>query len=921
MSDEAGARSGVAPAGDAPGGTERASLLSYIDGLPPFGKREAYLWKEGVRWRRRTYAELHRRILGCAAALTASGLQSGDHVLIQGPDSPDWVEALLGTLQAGGVVVPLEPAASMDLRAKVGRIVGARVLIGPRGLEPPPETRLIEMGSWAGTDATLAASGAGVTERGAIAPGPGDRAEVIFTSGTTGEPKGVVLTHGNLISDLAPIERGFRKREHLVRPFGSLRFISTLPLSHMFGQTMNVFLSLTMGFTVVLVPPRPREVMEAARRKRAWGLFTVPRLLDLLAMEVRRSLHERGALVAFEARQKRLAGRPFYLQALVSWRVQRMFGWRFRLVVAGGAALPEEVLRFWRDTGYLVIQGYGLTEAAPIVSLSNPFDRQGASVGRPMRAMEVRLGPGNEVLIRGPNVTSGYLGTGEKPREDGWFHTGDIGEIDAGGHLRIRGRLKDVIVTSEGENVHAVDVEAAFEGLPGVRVACVIGLAVAGGDHVHAVLLMEKDSDPAAAVERANERLMPKQRVRGHTVWPEPDFPRTAIGKVRKGLVSERVLALQRARSPGAVTATTGVGGVRRIVAEVAQVDPASLRESTRLVEGLGFGSLDLVELSVALEEEFGAGIPEDRLAGATVGDLEAIVLESSARVTTMEARPAAGGPGGGPPAGPSGIGAAGVEGAGIGDAATERGAARRMLRVPRWVRWPPVRALRRAFQEIVIVPFVRLFARPEVRGLAHLTGVAPPYLLVANHQSFMDSGLFLAMLPRGLRGCIVPGMTTRYHPVFFRDAHGSPGQRLVEWFQVRLVQFFFHAWPLPETGAVRESLAYAGELADAGYSPLIFPEGRHVPEGSSAPFRGGIGIFARELRLPVVPVLVEGTARVLPEGVYWPRFGRTRLILGPPLWIDHDADPAEATRLIEAAVRRLVPPVRERGGVIESDP
>ncbi len=880
--------------------TDRANLLSYVERLAPFGDREAYLWKEGVRWRRRTYAELHRRIHGCAAALAASGLKRGEHVLIQGPDSPDWVEALLGTLQAGGVAVPLEPMASADLRARVAAIVGARIVIGPRGLVPPPQARLIEMGSWAG--APPGRGGASAAGSGATAAGPDDRAEVIFTSGTTGEPKGVVLTHGNLISDLAPIERGFRKREHLVRPFGSLRFISTLPLSHMFGQTMNVFLSLTMGFTVVIVPPRPREVMEVARRKRAWGLFTVPRLLDLLATEVRRNLHERGRLEAFEARQKRLQGRPFYVQAAAFWRVQRMFGLRFRLMVAGGAALPEEVLRFWRDTGYLVIQGYGLTEAAPIVSLSNPFDRTGASVGRPMRAVEVRLGPGNEVLIRGPNVTQGYLGSKEKPTEDGWFHTGDVGEMDPSGKLLIRGRLKDVIVTSEGENVYPVDVEAAFDGLPGVRAACVVGLPVEGGDRVHAVLLMEKGADPMAAVERANERLMPKQRVRGHTVWTEPDFPRTAIGKVRKVLVIEKVLAQERERSPASGAATTGAGAVRRLVAEVARADPASLRESTRLVEGLGLGSLDLVELSVALEEEFGAGIPEDRLAGATVGDLEAIILAPPSRVPATGDRP----PGEmRPPAEPrpSEEIRPSVE-----------VTAHRPLRVPRWVRQPIVRAMRRAFQEIAIVPYDPHYARPEIRGLEHLKGVAPPYLLVSDHHSFMDSGLFLAGLPRGLRGRVTPGMTTRYHGVFFRDTPGTPWQRFVQWIQVRLVQFFFNAWPLPETGAVRESLAYAGELADAGYSPLIFPEGRHVPEGTTAPFRGGIGIFARELRLPVIPARVEGTAKVLPERVYWPRFGRTRLILGPPLWIAPDANPAEATHLIEAAVRRLAPAPAERG-------
>ncbi len=193
------------------------------------------------------------------------------------------------------------------------------------------------------------------------------------------------------------------------------------------------------------------------------------------------------------------------------------------------------------------------------------------------------------------------------------------------------------------------------------------------------------------------------------------------------------------------------------------------------------------------------------------------------------------------------------------------------------------------------MVPFVRFYARPRIEGLEHLGEARPPCLFVANHHSYMDTGLFKAILPRALRGRIAPGMTTRYHRVFYGEAEGGPARRLKEWIQVRLVEFFFNAWPLPETAGLRASLAYAGELMDEGFSILIF-------------FRKGIGIFARELRAPVVPAFLEGTAQVLPDGRYWPRSGRTRLILGPPLTIDPAADAADATRQIEAAVRRLRP-------------
>jgi long-chain acyl-CoA synthetase len=877
----------------------RPNLLTYIDDLPRYGKREACLWKEGVRWRSRTYAELHRRIFACAGVLSASGLRPGDPVLIQGPDGGDWVEALFGVMRAGGVVVPLDTATQGEFRGKVAGKIGARLLVAPRSVEPPPGARRIDLGSWsAPPGAGRVASSLPAGGRVALSPGPDDRAEVIFTSGTTGEPKGVVLTHGNLVSDLAPVERAFRKWEPLVRSVGRLPFLSTLPLSHMFGQVMSVFLPLFMGFTVVFTTPRPRDVLEAARRRKAWGVFTVPRLLDLLAVEVRRLVRDEGWSETFERRLGRVERWPFYLQALAFRRVQRLFGWRFRLIVVGGAALPEAVQQFWERLGYLVVQGYGLTETAPVVSISNPFERRAGSVGRPLGILDVKLGAGNEVLVRGPNVTPGYLGSDKGVLEGGWFHTGDVGEIDDKGRLRIRGRLKEVIVTAEGENVHPADVEAAFDGVPGVREACVIGLPSEGGERVHAVLLLETGADPMDAVRAANERLMPKQRVRGHTVWPEQEFPRTSTGKVRKGIVRERAVAMQQDPAARARLSSAAFGEVRRLVAEVARVPPESLKETTLLVEGLGLASLDLVELAVALEEELGITFPEDRLARATIGDLERIAraaVSPASEPRSREARTVS--------AGTDGVV---VQGADSGSVEEEGRLRSGSLRMPRWTRRAPVRLARRLVEETLFGAIVHFFARPEVRGLEHLKEVTPPFLLVANHHSYLDGGLFKTLLPRPLRGRIAPGMTTRHHRVFFGEAEGGLGRYMKEWFQVRLVEFLFNAWPLPETAGVRDSLSYAGELADAGFSLLIFPEGRHVPEGTIEPFRKGIGIFARELRVPVVPVYLEGTARVFPDDAWWPRFGRTRFVVGPPLWIEPETDAAEATRRVEAAVRRL---------------
>jgi long-chain acyl-CoA synthetase len=239
--------------------------------------------------------------------------------------------------------------------------------------------------------------------------------------------------------------------------------------------------------------------------------------------------------------------------------------------------------------------------------------------------------------------------------------------------------------------------------------------------------------------------------------------------------------------------------------------------------------------------------------------------------------------------------------------AGAARTAGRGALPMPRWAHSAPVRLLRRLIEELIQRPFVYIFTRPRVIGRQHLREAQPPFLFVANHLGYMDTGLFKVALPFWIRGRIAPAMTTRYHRVYFGEIPGSRLQYLKQRFQIHLVEFFWGGWPLPETARFRYSLSFAGELADGGESLLIFPEGRHLRGGDMGPFRGGIGIFARDLRMPVIPVYVEGTKEVLPDEAYWPRFGKTKLVLGAPIHFEPDADPAEITRRLEDAVRKLM--------------
>jgi long-chain acyl-CoA synthetase len=884
-------------------------IRERVDRLGRFGRRRAYFWREGVRWRSRTYADLRAGILGASEHLTRAGLRVGDPVLIQGPDHPDWVEALLGAFLAGGVVVPLEAATPEPFRLAVAETVGARLLVAPDDIPAPPGCRRIAPGSW---------------DAGRVLPTSADtpvgRAEIVFTSGTTGEPKGVVLTHQNLAADFAPFEKGFRRHELVLSALGELRTLSTLPLSHMFGQAMNVFLPLYMGLTVAFVPPRPRDLIDAAPRLGAWGLFTVPRVLEVLAGEMRRELAADGrGGRQLEARLARHAGRPFWMQRVLFREFARRLGRRFSFVVSGGAALTDPVREFWERAGYLVVQGYGLTETAPIVSVSNPFRRGRGGVGRALAGQEVRIGADGEIQVRGANVTPGYFGAGGSGAADdpagsgaeaGWWRTGDVGSIDADGQIVIRGRLKDVIVTAEGENVHAGDVEEVLRRGKGVQDVTVLGLPYEGGERVHAALILEAGADADAIVRGANAKLLPRQRVRDYTLWTDADFPRTGTGKVRRIEVQARVLA-SRQEGPEETSTPAATGGVRQLLERVARVPHERLRPETRLVEDLGLASLDLVELGAGFEEEFGMALPEEMMAAATVADLEeaarlALTGAGGGRTRADRAGRGAGDESGAAAPVATGSGSAPAVGTTAAREAAAPATAGRVPGMPYWAFSSPAHLVRRALEETAYRALVYGYARPRVIGLENLSRAAPPYLFVSNHHGYLDTGLLKTTLPWALRGRIAPGMTTRYQRVWFGETAGTRRQRFIEGFQAGLVEFLFAAWPLPETAGFRRSLVFAGELMDRGVSLVIFPEGRHVPEGTTVPFRPGIGVFARELRAPVIPVRIEGTAQVLPDDAWWPRLGRATLVLGTPLIIKPDADAAEVTRRLEGSVREL---------------
>jgi long-chain acyl-CoA synthetase len=523
-----------------------------------------------------------------------------------------------------------------------------------------------------------------------------------------------------------------------------------------------------------------------------------------------------------------------------------------------------------------------LTETAPIVTLNHPLRAKRGAVGKPIAGVELRIADDGEILVRGENVTSGYFNAPEATREafaDGWFHTGDIGELDADGQLLIRGRKKEMIVTPEGLNVFPEDVERVLNAQPGVVDSAVVG-AGASGERVHAVLVLAPGADVDAIVRSANAQLGDHQKIRATTVWTGSELPRTeGTRKLKRRELRNWVLGQRETSSTARPSEAASVAGILHRFAPDRAIAPSTT------IDELGLSSLERVELMMALEEAFQVTVDEAAFsASTTVADLERLAK-----------RPDWDHPG---------------------QTATNVGSDQGQTRVrhgsdtlfsfPSWNRSLPARVARRVSLPTWILPLGRIFARVTVSGLEHLERIQGPVIFAANHQSHFDGPVILDSLPPRWRYRTAPAMMKE-----FFDAHFFPERHTrTAWFTNSLNYYlsalFFYAFPLTQgTAGTRDTLRYIGELVSSGTSILIFPEGRRTETGEIARFQPGVGMIAARLGVPVVPVRLDGLDRVLPRHAKFPSVARARCTFGAPIVLSGN-DYAALAKEVEAAVRAL---------------
>jgi len=823
----------------------------------------AYKQKRGYRMESFTYGELFRLATAFAGELEVRGVAPGQRVMLWGENCAEWVAAFFGCALRRIVVVPMDEAASPDFASRVFAQVQAKLLVASRPLANQASAAGFGPALMFDDLRNLQSAPSAAPPR--INVAAKDVLQIVFTSGTTAEPRGVVITHGNVMANIAPLARemqAYVKYERFVHP---LRFLNLLPLSHVFGQFLGMFLPPLLGGTVIFQQElKPSEVVNTIRRERVSVLVSVPRVLQSLKQKIERDLQDRGEFESFRKRFAGAKGKHFLRRWWIFRKVHRQFGWKFWALISGGAALDSETEEFWGRLGYAVIQGYGLTETTSLISVNHPFRLGKGSIGKVLPGREVRLAPDGEILVRGGGVASGYWdasGAHAVSDSDGWYRTGDIGAFDEAGNLFFKGRKKEVIVTPGGTNVYPDDLESALRQQPEVKDCVVVGVERGGNAEACAVLILRGPGDLESVVQRANQSLAEYQRMRLWMEWPQQDFPRTSTQKPKRNVIADEVRITM---SDGGVSASSAADPLSGLISRITGRSVAALPPSAALDSDLGLSSLDRVELMSALEDRYQLDLSESHFnAVRTVGDLD--------RILRGEATPGAG------------------------------------YHYPRWtLRWP-VTWLRLLAHYLLLRPAVFLLGWPRILGRENLRGVQGPLLVISNHIAGVDPGFILTALPARFRHrlAIAAGgeaLEALRTPPPQRAFPGRIYDRLQWILGVSLLNLF----PLPREGGFRRSFAYAGEAVDRGYSVLVFPEGRHTTTGEMNPFRTGIGLLAQNLGVPVLPMRIDGLYQIKQSGKRVAPPHRISVRIGPPLRFPPGTAPEEIAGRLAQAVRAL---------------
>jgi long-chain acyl-CoA synthetase len=810
-----------------------------------------------------------------SSLLKASGLNKGDRVLLIAPSNPYWVIVFLGCIMSGMPLVPLDNNSEAGITKMIIENVKPSLLVysGETTSEDKQEIQKYGIDIMSIESIEDRISSQPELDFKKIRISNDDIIEIIYTSGTTSVPKGVMLTYGNIQANLTMALPVIRKWEKFFKFIKNSKILSIVPLSHMYGQVVGLFIPASIGLPVFFTDSmEPRDILKTIKKERIIALSALPQQLKI----IKDHIVDRYGLDSeyFRKTYERYKKKRWWIRYIRFLSFHLKIGISFAGIISGGARMKKEVDEFFRTMAFGIFQGYGLTETAPLITLFDPSKNEAGSAGSFLDNESVKIENG-ELYVRGSFVTLGYYGDERKTRQqfqDGWFRTGDVVEVDSSGNVFIKGRKDDLIVKGSGVNVYPSDIAEGFRKREEIRDCAVFGMETGGRTGIMAVLLLKDRDLEKPEIEKiiseVNSGLNVYQRVDDYLVWKGEDFPRTSTMNIKKRVILKAIREKGMAEKALPYKSKSEKEDLFDVVSNIKKSAGKWDREAV-LEKDLGMDSLDIISFSSEIEKRYGIEASRLDITSETkIGDIEERLKNPPEKISQLP----------------------------FYDFAYNR------LFI----------TLRTVFQ-FLIFPFVRMLYRTEIEGRSNLDKIDTPSAIVSNHVSVMDSLVILYTLPLEIRKRVTVVMSTGHH---FRSYFGRKGNILKRGIEALgfylFISLYVNVIPLSRVFGFDQVFKNIGSAVDRGWNILIFPEGVVTTDGKINEFEPGIGIISRDMKMPVVPMRVDGLYNILRNGLlpmgHLPRVPMVKVFVGKQQYFKEGGYKEIAGKLYDIIQRELKP-------------
>ncbi|CAN5253879.1 hypothetical protein BH10ACI1_BH10ACI1_10160 [soil metagenome] len=833
-------------------------LLDLFDtSVKRFPTRVAMKIERGERKEQYTFEDVKELTYRAAGFLAVNGIKQGDRVVLFSNNMPEWGLSYFGILKTGATAIPIDPTSSIDEIinfAKAGE--ASAIMISPKlagenlDLAERLKEAKLKLNVFTFDEVFEIKDEIEEARRNALLPHKilsNSVASLIFTSGTTGTPKAVMLSHKNFVNMISMLSS-------VLDMDITDGVLSVLPMHHTFEFSAGFLTPFSNGTQITYLSELSgEELSRAIENNHVTGMVGVPALWEMLHRRIKTRMREHGDwfadladnVIEFNAWVR--DNTPFNLGPIIFFPIHQGMGGRMRYLISGGSALSEKVQKDLHGLGFTVLEGYGLTESSPVLTVARPGNKLlRGSVGKPLPGVEVKIdnpdanGVG-EVLARGQNVMLGYFNNEEATEsvlQDRWLKTGDLGKLDDDGNLYIVGRSKDVIIDSNGKNIYPDEIEDHYGKSAFIKELSVVGLPDEdGGEKIAALVVADYEYDITLSRSDTNKKVEEHfrevsaslpffKRVKVLHLTPF-ELPRTATRKVKRPEVVEMLQNLE-AKSKNKTRITADSKGddtalwIRKIVASVSNRPLSDIALEEKLAD-LGFDSLMFVELQGAVEDA-GGRVPSPD----TLNEVQSVreLLTAVQRVDKSKKL---------------------ADEPKISEKKDDE-----EIHVPS--------IIRRVGNSLVDFAQDKLYDNVLHTKIEGESNVPPHtnFIVAPNHSSHLDTGLVKKALGKETAEQTVAVAAADY------------------WFDTKYKRAYMNNFttlvPIERTGSLRQSLRHVTRILNEGYNALIFPEGGRQLSGEIAEFKPIIGYLALNQKIGILPIYLWGTYEAFPKGTIIPK-------------------------------------------------